>query len=249
MKKIISFSLYGNDPKYTTGAIRNAELAKSIYPGWTPRFYIGRSVPFRITEILLQHEAEIVEKYNEPEDSRATFWRFEVFSDNNAEFAIIRDTDSRLNLREAEAVNEWLKSGNTFHIMRDHPYHSMPIMAGMWGARCIKLAGICNMIKDFQTDFIGYGLDQLFLSQVIYPLTRGDVMSHDSFYNFEKHLSFPSSRKQLQYVGESFDEYDNRSPLFNEIPKRRKISIRKYYHWLKLRYLNIGLRQFWQRNR
>ena len=40
MKKIISFCLWGNDPKYTVGALRNAELAKTIYPDWKTRFYI-----------------------------------------------------------------------------------------------------------------------------------------------------------------------------------------------------------------
>jgi len=34
MKKIISFSLWGDNPVYTQGAIRNAELAKEIYPDW-----------------------------------------------------------------------------------------------------------------------------------------------------------------------------------------------------------------------
>ena len=32
MKKVISFCLWGNDPKYNVGAIRNAEIAKEIYP-------------------------------------------------------------------------------------------------------------------------------------------------------------------------------------------------------------------------
>ena len=34
MKKIISLSLWGDNPVYTQGAIRNAELAKEIYPDW-----------------------------------------------------------------------------------------------------------------------------------------------------------------------------------------------------------------------
>jgi len=41
MKKIVAFSLWGNNPKYTVGAVRNAELTPSIYPGWTARFYCG----------------------------------------------------------------------------------------------------------------------------------------------------------------------------------------------------------------
>lgn len=31
MKKIISFSLWGNNPTYNIGAIRNAEIAKDVY--------------------------------------------------------------------------------------------------------------------------------------------------------------------------------------------------------------------------
>ena len=48
MTKIISFSLWGNDKKYTFGALKNADLASTIYPGWTCRFYIGKSVPSSI---------------------------------------------------------------------------------------------------------------------------------------------------------------------------------------------------------
>ena len=46
-KKIISFSLWGDNPKYTIGAIRNAELTPM---GWISRFYCGLSVPTEIVE-------------------------------------------------------------------------------------------------------------------------------------------------------------------------------------------------------
>ena len=35
--------------------------------------------------------------------------------------------------RERDAVNEWLESNKTFHLMRDHPWHGSEINAGMWG--------------------------------------------------------------------------------------------------------------------
>ena len=47
MNKIVSFSLYGDAPLYCEGALRNVELAKSIYPGWRCRFYIDGTVPVR----------------------------------------------------------------------------------------------------------------------------------------------------------------------------------------------------------
>jgi hypothetical protein len=52
MKKIISFSLWGDNPKYTVGAIKNAELALSIYPDWICRYYIGKSTPQEIIDEL-----------------------------------------------------------------------------------------------------------------------------------------------------------------------------------------------------
>ncbi len=42
--KIISFSLWGQNPKYLTGAIRNAVLVKQIYPDWVCRFYVDNKV-------------------------------------------------------------------------------------------------------------------------------------------------------------------------------------------------------------
>ena len=35
--------------------------------------------------------------------------------------------------RERDAVNEWLESNKTFHVMRDHPWQGSEILAGMWG--------------------------------------------------------------------------------------------------------------------
>lgn len=32
---VVSYSLYGSDPRYTVGALENAQLAKTVYPGWS----------------------------------------------------------------------------------------------------------------------------------------------------------------------------------------------------------------------
>ena len=50
-------------------------------------------------------------------------WRFETIDDPDVEINMSRDTDTRILLREKLAVDEWLASGKTFHIMRDHPHH------------------------------------------------------------------------------------------------------------------------------
>jgi hypothetical protein len=54
-KRVVSFGLYGSNPKYTVGAIRNAQAAKVVFPGWVCRYYTDGSVP---TEIMDQLAAE-----------------------------------------------------------------------------------------------------------------------------------------------------------------------------------------------
>ena len=43
--KVISFCLYGNDPLYTVGAIKNARYIKELLPDWNSMFFceIGRA--------------------------------------------------------------------------------------------------------------------------------------------------------------------------------------------------------------
>jgi protein O-GlcNAc transferase len=109
-KKIISFCLWGSDPKYIIGAIENAILASKIYPGWICRFYIGQSTLESASEFVARLEAftnvEIV-KMKEEGDWSGMLWRFFPISENDVDIMISRDTDSRLSFREKSAVDEW----------------------------------------------------------------------------------------------------------------------------------------------
>lgn len=57
--RYISFGLYGNNPKYTAGAIENTKLAKIYYPGWKCRFYVTSDVIQPVRSELLAQGAEI----------------------------------------------------------------------------------------------------------------------------------------------------------------------------------------------
>ena len=52
-KRVISFGLYGNNFKYTNGAIENAKLAKVYFPGWTCRYYVTSDVAGEIKAELV----------------------------------------------------------------------------------------------------------------------------------------------------------------------------------------------------
>lgn len=99
-KRVISFGLYGSKPKYTQGAIRNAELAASYFPGWICRYYVTSDVPEQIIQRLKDLGAEIESIPAGMGYISGMFWRFFVASDETVDRYIIRDADSRLNARD-----------------------------------------------------------------------------------------------------------------------------------------------------
>jgi len=201
MKKVISYSLWGEDLKYTIGAIKNAELAKIVYPGWVARFYCGQSVPNKIVDELLGLDSEVI-RMNEAGNWTGMFWRFVAIADPDVEIMLSRDTDSRLTHREKAAVDEWLSGDKLFHIMRDHPWHATPILGGMWGARKPILQNMTQLIDEYgKGDF--WQVDQNFLKEVIAPRIAHSACIHDEFF---AKLPFPTKRNGLEFVGQVFDE-------------------------------------------
>lgn len=202
MKKIISFSLWGQNLKYTVGCLKNIELAKSVYPDWKCRIYCAKDVPqIIIKNINSFPNAELI-LMNDPPNWDGMFWRF--YAAEDADIFISRDTDSRLNAREKAAVDEWLASDKQFHIMRDHPYHNYPILGGMWGSKKPLLNNIKELISGYKKGNY-WQVDQDFLREKIYNLVKDTSLVHDEF--FEK-KSFPTKREGLQFVGQVFDEND-----------------------------------------
>jgi len=204
MKKIISFSLWGDNPIYTQGAIRNAELAKEVYPDWICRYYVGKSTPNNITEKLKHFDnTEVIEMDNDG-DWTGMFWRFYPAGENDVDVVIIRDCDSRLNNRERDAVNEWLNSDKGFHIMRDHPYHTTEILGGMWGSKKGVTPNIKQQIETYvKGDF--WQVDQNFLRDIIYPIVKNNSLVHDEFFDKKP---FPTKREPKRFVGQAFNDND-----------------------------------------
>jgi len=199
--KVISFSLWGSDPKYCVGAIRNLFASKYIYPDWKCRFYVANSVPRNIVSAIFDNGGEVVEK-DSAGDWSSMFWRFEAGADQNCDAVIFRDTDSRLNIREALAVKEWINSGKSFHIMRDHPFHGYKILGGMWGIRPRSVPKFSQILSSFVPKN-EYGTDYKFFGEVLFDKIGNDKLTHDEF--FEK-KPFPVARCGLEFVGQVFNE-------------------------------------------
>lgn len=216
MKKIISFSIWGKNPKYTLSAFKNIELAKEIYPGWTCRFYVDETVPKEIREDL--HDESEVIVMPRSDGNYGMFWRFLPLDDPEVERFIVRDTDSRLSLRERAAVQEWEDSGKIFHLMRDNKWHNVvPICGAMWGATKDFRPGYENLLKNWLS-MNGHRIfshprgkyfymDQIFLAERIWPLIINKHIAHESVksdYPGDKR-KFPIANSDGMFVGQPIE--------------------------------------------
>tara|TARA_Y100001963_G_scaffold159687_2_gene264625 strand:- start:9665 stop:10297 length:633 start_codon:yes stop_codon:yes gene_type:complete len=201
--KVIAFSLWGDNPKYTLGAIKNVEIAKELFPDWTCRFYLGEDVPEYIIQQLGKLDAECCPMSGS--GWNGMFWRF--FAADSHDTMISRDTDSRLGEREKVAIDEWLDSDKDFHIIRDHPYHATEILGGMWGARNGILKGIKGMIKNHNNGSFDdkYQVDQNFLRDVIYPIVKDKAIVHDEFFENKPFPKDAPQRTSSYFVGQVYD--------------------------------------------
>lgn len=190
-KNVISFSLWGTDPIYINGAIVNARIAPHIYYGWTTRFYCDSSVPEAAVVELKKAGAQIVWMRDPALQAIRPMWRFLASDDPDVDRFICRDADSRLNCQELLAVDEWCRSDKNFHVMRDHIYHMELMLAGMWGGKAGVLPKLRERLLTDRRYFDNRFADQAFLMNEIWPLIRGDVLSHDSYYSLNGSRPFP----------------------------------------------------------
>ena len=213
MKNVVAYSLWGDHPMYWVGAIRNIEGVKKYFPGWICRFYIDKNCNQELIETINGDGVEVV--LVDSEDSfHGMFWRFWAVEDPEVDIFLSRDCDSRFTDREFFAIDEWLKSDKDIHIMRDHPYHTVPILGGMWGCRrgILRESNLSNSIAEWNR-YSKKGCDQDFLSQ-IYPSLKEYAFEHSEFglnYGGET-KPFPTDRIDYQFVGEIYDENDQRHP-------------------------------------
>lgn len=200
-KGVIGYSLFGNNERYTVGAVENAVLARYVYPGWVCRFYVDDSVPAQTKKVLCGYGAEVVEMPRSVGLS-GVFWRFLV-ADDGFDCWVVRDVDSRLGYRERRAVDEWVESDYNFHIMKDHPGHKHAIIASAFGGKRGAVGGMKEKVGAWQTKE-KYGDDEEFLSQVVYPLVKDRALTHCLWGKDKKGSlrSFPTPLEDLNFVGE-----------------------------------------------
>lgn len=237
-QKVVSFAFYGDTSSvYFQGVEQSVINVAHRYPDWIMRLYHNINTSDRkqhldLCNLWCKYEhLDLCDAKNLPfplcDQSKVygTLWRFFPMGDPLVDIFLVRDIDSPIITREIDAVQDWIRRNKTFHIMRDHPYHGVPILAGMWGA----LNGNRSSMADLRRRFILNGLewvhgkDQNLLSEIVWPHAAQDSVAHDSYTcnNYPDSIPFPTRRDNLTYVGMIYGWRENQKhPLEKPCPEK-----------------------------
>ncbi|AOW15516.1 tetratricopeptide repeat protein [Hydrogenophaga crassostreae] len=191
---VIAFSLWGEQPRYLRGALRNVLEAPTVLPGWSLRFYVDATVPAAFLDLLRENGAEVVlHQGAKPASLRQRLaWRFLVANDASVGYFLCRDTDAVISAREARAVNAWLDGTAHFHVIRDWWTHTDLMLAGLWGGVAGVLPSIRVMLLRYQSAALETGnIDQWFLRDRVWPLVRESVCVHDRLFTMPGAQTLP----------------------------------------------------------
>lgn len=184
LRKVISFSLYGNANKYLRGLIENCKQINETYPTFWIYVYLGNDFDRSIMNNKFDDIKNLL--FIETGKSGHEVMSHRFFAIDRPEVGIMfsRDIDSRINARDQYCINEFLKSEKKFQIIRDSPSHGVHIPGGMWGIKKGIDIHIENLFQIFNSTYttIVNGLDQDFLSQYIYPRVRDHAIVFDEFF-------------------------------------------------------------------
>jgi hypothetical protein len=219
MVNIFSFSLYGNDRKYTRGLLENIKLINSKYPLWHIWVYLGDDVTTETKALYSPFcNVKLIETY--ANGFHTKFFRYFPIDTEEVDICIVRDADSRVNDRDNACIKEFIDSDKLFHIIRDHPNHKHLIMAGMWGIKKGCLTDlICDLfLKWKQNNIIDFWSDTKFLVECIYPRVNTKSLIHDDLNHFnDGALELPHKINGMHFIGQvyEFNKDDREYPKFN----------------------------------
>lgn len=209
----ISFCLYGPpSPKYYQGLLKNIESAHEHFPGWAIYVYTGVDVPSWYIEMLAKAGVRV--RPTGRTGHVVAMYRFLAIDEEDVDVMFVRDADSRLHHRDRWAIRDFLESRFMAHAIRDHPYHTIQLLAGLWGVKKGSyLPSISGLLEPYLNGPADFGKDQRFLSDVLYPIVKSHLLVHTSqtyrYSNEETHAGFPWNFSEACYCGKAEGNQSN----------------------------------------
>ena len=231
-KYIIQYSLFGSNPRYYDALRKNISFIESDYSKlFITSIILGKGVPGKWIDYLSKTSAKIImHDIDLLTNIHQDFYRiFPVLSGEGNGF-FCRDADSFLSKNEMDSMMRFIESDYSFHIIRDHPNHLAPIMAGTFGVKSngyelVKNALVKNLHKYsyLNTDWRNFKSavrgDQEILANYIYPLVYKNSYIESNYTIFYNERSLVSKCLIPKTEGPSIGEID---PKYNDYASRDK---------------------------
>lgn len=238
MTNVFAFCIYGNNIKYNKGLIENIEIISKIYPDFQVWIVGGNDV-----------NKEWIDKYTSFENVRyhtenlsggeLMTYRFFLLDKDDVDFFFIRDADSRIEERDQWCIDQFLKSGKTLHIIRDHYHHRRLIMGGMWGIHKkenLNLRDFYNSWKHNNFNKIGtYRSDQDFIDDTIYQIYKNDCLIHSNLIGYSGETISPiliDMKNDKDFIGNVY-EYTNEGEKYLSF-SYKGFNYKELAYWLNI---------------
>lgn len=235
-KRIVSFSLFGSDPKYFQNLEELHASYRFLFPSWGLRFYVARDVGSEVITRLrnMGHEVVVMAHTgrNGVNSGLGYFWRFLAAEDLSLQRVLVRDVDSLPLQRDCAMVAEWEASGKAFHIIRDHLYGGARVLAGIWGAIPSKDL-VTRHIPSLWKIPARWGRDQVFLAKFLYPSFCESLLVHDIIHRYsdEEIVKSAVDLNSFEFIGE---------PSF---PSEAREAVRSQFRELWNRFQQAGFEE------
>ncbi len=245
---VISFALFGSDPKYRRGMLENVRAIDDVYPGWRVVIYCDRVNYEALVRETLGDRVDVVLQQEHSQGMEGMSWRLLATLGPGVLVLLFRDADSLVTTREADAVSEWLRSRYDTHIIRDHPYHQSPVMGGTLGVRGQALTSLGALVRERLQSHrrTEYGDDQLFLSGAFYTRARKNALVHTDCVRYfpERTQPMPPDRPGEGFVGAYAFLTPAERDEYEAIRKATAAVTLLPPHWQRHRVLKIAYKHY-----
>lgn len=165
MKKIITYVLFGNEPRYWSNIPYLLVANSAIYPEFYMRFYVHSESAANPCLGLLQ---EVSKNNNKVEieiidvpyvGTQLTAWRVKPLWENDVDVLLCRDVDYSINRLERKSVEYFrFQDKCIVHGIRSYHLHTAPYMAGLCGFKVRRVIKKIKPIACCFEDFLLWGV-------------------------------------------------------------------------------------------
>lgn len=231
--KIISFSLWGISEIFNYGIVENILIIKKYLPDFVVYVYYNNTILNKIIRILKDLDnTKLILINNNILEASNMLWRFKPCFNSNS-IIFIRDADSLINLRDINAIKEFIISDFKIHSIKDSIHHiKYNILGGMWGCKdgILNTDYYRNLYNNYKYLDNVRGIDQELLTQ-IYSIEKNNILTHTT--RLLKNKINEENIIFIETAGNHIGSFNYYAPLTRNLLKEPndKLSSKRYYNF------------------